>query len=144
MLHDNWLLNLLLVVAIVFLILVAAFLIPCLLHILRAARGMTQTLQTVNQSLPVIMRDLEGMSTHLGRTAVTVHRQVEELSATIRAIQGTLGLIVGLEEVVRRRIPLPFLQILRTAMAVAKGVRVFAARLADESDGRRNPGDGTT
>ncbi len=143
MLHDNWLLNLLLAVTIVVLILVAAFLIPCLLNILRAARGMTQTLQTLNQSLPVIMRDVEAMAAHLGRTSVTVHRQVEELSATIRAIQGTVGLIVGLEEVVRRRIPVPFLQILRTALAVSKGVRVFAARLAGESEGRRNPGDGT-
>lgn len=139
MLYENWLLNLLLIVAIVVLILVAGFLIPCLLNILRAARGMTQTLQMVNQSLPVILRDVEGMTTHMGRTAVTVHRQVEELSATIRAVQGTLGLIVGLGDVVRRRMPVPFLQILRTSLAVARGIRVFAARLAEQTGDRREP-----
>jgi uncharacterized protein YoxC len=139
MLYDNWLLNLLLIVTIIVLILVAVFLIPCLLNILRAARGMTQTLQMVNQSLPVILRDLEAMTTNMGRTAVTVHRQVEELSATIRAVQGTLGLIVGLGEVVRRRMPVPFLQILRTSLAVARGIRVFAARLAEQTGDRREP-----
>jgi uncharacterized protein YoxC len=139
MLYDNWLLNLLLIVTIIVLILVAGFLIPCLLNILRAARGMTQTLQMVNQSLPVILRDLEAMTTNMGRTAVTVHRQVEELSATIRAVQGTLGLIVGLGEVVRRRMPVPFLQVLRTSLAVARGIRVFAARLAEQTGDRREP-----
>ena len=64
-------------------------------------------------------------------------RQVEELSLTMQKIQGTLGLLVGVEEIVRRNVHLSFATKVRTSMAVAKGVRVFLDHLLSKRRRRR-------
>jgi len=50
-----------------------------------------------------------------------VTREVEELSRTIRKLQGKLGLLVGIEEIVRRNIHLTFAHKVRTSMAGREG-----------------------
>ncbi|MFH2076378.1 MAG: DUF948 domain-containing protein [Pseudomonadota bacterium] len=115
----------LIVLSIAFL-LFAGFSIPFLLQIWRTAKSMDLTLRMFNQNLPGIMKNLEEITTNVNRTTTTVHRQVEELSLTVRKIQGTLSLVVGMEEILRKRIGLPFARTLRISLAVARGVRVFA------------------
>lgn len=106
-------------------LLVAAFIIPVLLQLRRTAKSMSMTLQLLNQNLPGILKNVEEMTANANRTTTIVAREVEELSLTIRKLQGTLGLIVGVEEIVRRNLHLAFAHKVRTSMAVAKGVRVF-------------------
>jgi hypothetical protein len=133
---DNLLLNILLIVAILALLIVAGFAVPCLLQIGRAARNLNQTIEMTNRRFPGILQNVEEMTGRL-------NRQVEDVSSTIRKIQGALGLLVGLEEILRRRVPLPLMKILRLALAVAKGVRVFAAHLMSENPGKRENLPGT-
>ena len=106
-------------------LLVAAFIIPVLLQLQRTAKSMSLTLQLLNQNLPGILKNVEEMTANANRTTTIVAREVEELSLTIRKLQGTLGLIVGVEEIVRRNLHLAFAHKVRTSMAVAKGARVF-------------------
>lgn len=113
-------------------LLFAGLCIPFLLQILKTAKSMDLTLQIFNKNLPGIMKNLEEIMTSINRTSVIVHGQVEALSMTISRIQGTIHLVVGMEEIVRRVVYLPFAQKLRTSAAVAKGIRVFLEYLLRE------------
>ena len=106
-------------------LLFAGLCVPFLIQILRTAREMAFTLQVLNQRLPLIMRNLEEITTNINRTTTTVHRQVAELSLTLQRIQGIVGVFLGLEEVLRRRMSFPFARTLRISMAVGRGIRVF-------------------
>ena len=110
-------------------LLIAVFSIPLFLQLWRTAKSMALTLQLLNQNLPGIMKNLEEITTNANRTTTIVTREVEELSLTIRKMQGTLGLLVGIEEIVRRNLHLAFAHKVRTSMAVAKGIRVFLDHL---------------
>ncbi|MFH2120337.1 MAG: hypothetical protein ABIJ25_08075 [Pseudomonadota bacterium] len=116
--------NILIILSAAFL-LFAGLCVPFLIQILRTAREMAMTLQLLNQRLPLIMKNLEEITTNINRTSITVHRQVAEISLTLNRIQGIIGFFLGLEEVLRRRMSFPFARTLRTSMAVGRGVRVF-------------------
>ena len=116
--------NILILLSVAFL-LFAGLCVPFLIQILRTAREMAMTLQLLNQRLPLIMKNLEDITTNINRTSTTVHRQVAEISLTLNRIQGIVGIFIGLEEVLRRRMSFPFARTFRTSMAVGRGVRVF-------------------
>jgi hypothetical protein len=132
--------NILILLSVVFL-LIAGLCIPFLIQILRTAREMALTLRLFNQRLPLIMKNLEEITTNINQTSTTVHRQVAEISLTLRRIQGIVDVFLGFEEVLRRRISFPFARTFRTSMAVGKGVRVFIDCLTGgcpEGKGRRS------
>jgi uncharacterized protein YoxC len=128
--------DILVILSIVFL-LFAVFCIPFLLQILRTAKSMDRTLRTFNQNLPGIMKNLEEITTNINLTTATVHRQVDEVSMTVRKVQGALGLVVGVEEIFRSRLNSRFMRIAKTSFAVAKGVRVFLDYLVSERSMKR-------
>jgi hypothetical protein len=113
-------------------LLFAGLCIPFLLQILRTAKSIDVTLQIFNKNLPGIMKNLEEITNSINWTSSLVQRQVEDLSLTVGKIQGTLRLVVGMEEMLRRMIYLPFAQKVRTSAAVAKGIRVFLDSLLRE------------
>ena len=78
------------------------------------------------------MKNVEEITTNVNLTTTTVHRQVEDLSLTLQKIQGTLNLIVGVEEILRRSVHLSFVRKVRTSAAVAKGIRVFLDHLVSK------------
>jgi len=116
--------NILIILSVAFL-LFAGLCVPFLIQILRTAREMAMTLQLLNQRLPLIMKNLEDITTNINRTSTTVHRQVAEISLTLNRIQGIVGIFLGLEELLRRRMSFPFARTFRTSMAVGRGIRVF-------------------
>jgi len=130
-------LEIILVILSIAFLLFAGLCIPFLLQILRTAKSMDLTLRIFNQNLPMIMKNLEEITTSVNMTATVVHRQVDDLSLTVRKIQGTLSLVVGVEEILRRIIYLPFAQKVRTFVAVAKGVRIFFDYLLRERPEQR-------
>lgn len=110
-------------------LLIAVFSIPLFLELWRAARSMSLTLQLLNQNLPSILKNMEEVIANANRTTTIVTRDVEELSLMIRKLRGTLGLLIGIEEIVRRNLNLAFVHKVRISMAVAKGIRVFLDHL---------------
>jgi hypothetical protein len=126
----------LILLSVVFL-LFAGFSIPFLLQIWRTARGMAETLQHLNQALPVIMKNLEEITTNINRTMTTVHREVAEISMTLRRVQAIVGIFLGVGEVLRHRMSFPFSRTFRTSLAVARGVRVFIDCLVGRSPEER-------
>lgn len=122
-------LQIILIILSVAFLLFAGLSIPFLLQIWRTARSMATTLEMLNQNLPAIMKNLEEITTNINRTTTTVHRRVEDLSLVVGRIQGTLGLVAGMEEILRRNVRLNFVQKMRTSAAVLKGIRVFLDHL---------------
>jgi len=108
------------------------FSIPCILQIWRTAKGMALTLRMFNENLPVIMKNLEEISTRVNRTSATMEGHFDDLSLMMKKMKAMLILFVGLEEIIRRGAHLPFAPALRSALAVSKGVRVFLRHLLSE------------
>jgi uncharacterized protein YoxC len=125
-------LDIVLIVISVAVLLFVGVCIPVLIQIWRTAKSMTETLKVLNESLPLIMLNMAEITTNVNRTATTVHRQVEDLSLTLRRVQGVLGLLIGVEEVVRQHLKIPFAGTVRTAAALIRGGRVFLRMLVDD------------
>jgi uncharacterized protein YoxC len=126
----------LIILSIAFL-LFAGFSIPFLLQIWRTAKRMAETLEILNRDLPVIMGNLEEITTNINRTTTTVQREVAELSLTLRRVQGIIGVFLGVGEVLRHRMSFPFARTVMTSLAVVKGVRAFVGGLTDQSPAER-------
>ncbi len=97
-------LDIILIILGVAFLLFASLSIPFFLQLWRTAKNMATTLQVLNQNLPAIMKNLEEITTNINRTTTTVHRQVEDLSLMVSRIQGMLGLVAGVEEILRRNV----------------------------------------
>jgi uncharacterized protein YoxC len=124
-------------------LLFAVFSIPFLIQIWRTAKGMAETLEILNRDLPVIMRNLEQITTNINQTSTTVHREVAQLSLTLRRVQGIVGIFLGVGEVLRHRMSFPFARTVMTSLAVVKGVRTFVGVLTDQSPQVRGGRDQT-
>jgi len=112
------------ILSIVFL-LIAALSIPFLLQIWRTAKGITITLDMLNESLPGILRNLEEITTNINKATHTVNEQIEGLSLLARRIQGLMSIVLDVENILRAGVRLPVFKTLRNALAVATGVKAF-------------------
>ncbi len=133
-------LEIILTILSIVLLVFAGLSIPFLLQIWRTAKSMATTLQVLNQNLPAIMKNLEEITTNINLTTTTVHRQVEDFSVIVGKIQGTLGLVAGMEEILRRNVRLNIVQKMRTTLAVVKGVRVFLDHVLSKRPANRTCG----
>ena len=105
--------------------LIAAVTVPLMLQLYKLIRGLTETQDVVQKSLPGILQNLNETIIYIKDTSVTVHQQVEGFSLVLGKIQAALGLVTELEDVLRLTMKLPVFNVIRTAGAVAKGIRVF-------------------
>jgi hypothetical protein len=137
--EGSAILSIILIVLSAAVLLFAGFSIPFLLQIWRTAKGMSQTLDLLNESLPAIMKNLEEITTRINQTSGTVHYQVESIALAINRMRGMVALLVGAEEVLRRSLHLSFPQALRTSLAMARGLRVFIGHLLGPPREDRDP-----
>jgi uncharacterized protein YoxC len=112
------------ILSIVFL-LIAVFSVPFLLQIWRTAKSMATTLHMLNESLPGILKNLEEITTNINKATHTVNEQIEGLSLVARRIQGLLGIVSDIENILHVGARLPVFKIVRNAFAVLTGVKVF-------------------
>ena len=112
------------ILSLVFL-LIAVISIPLLLQIWRTAKSMATTMQMLNESLPGILKNLEEITTSINRATHTVNEQIEGLSLVARRIQGLLGIISYIEDVLHVGARLPVIKTVRNVFAVLTGVKVF-------------------
>ena len=106
-------------------LLFALFSIPSLLQVRKTAEIIAITLQTLNQNLPAILKNLEEMTTHLNQTTLMVHHQIDGFSYHMKRLQNTLGFFADVLQILQGSIRLPFLNTLTNLTAVVRGFRVF-------------------
>ncbi len=112
------------ILSLVFL-LIAIFSIPLLLQVWRTAKNMATTMQMLNESLPGILKNLEEITTSINRATHTVNEQIAGLSVVARRIQGLLGIISDIEDVLHVGARLPVFKTVRNVFAVLTGIKVF-------------------
>jgi len=106
-------------------LLMIIFLIPSILQIRRAAKNLSETLETLNRSLPEILKNLEDITFNIRQASDTVHMQVEGLALVVGRIQSIMGFILDLEELLRGKMKLPVFQVLTNIMAFKRGLQTF-------------------
>jgi hypothetical protein len=86
---------------------------------------MATTIDMLNESLPGILRNLDEITTNINRATHTVNEQIEGFSLIARRIQGLLGIVSDIENILNVGARLPVLKSVRNAFAVLTGVKVF-------------------
>ncbi len=115
----------LLILGIVLILLVISY-IFILLKILRTSKEITITLQTLNQSLPIILKNLEEITTNINNSSAAVNRRIQNFSNTADRSQLIMNDIIdNIQCFAPIAMKLPIFQTIRNVAAVIKGLRVF-------------------
>lgn len=122
-----------LVILSVALLLIAVFSIPILAQIWRTTKGMAETLELLNKSLPSILKNLEEITTNINRATNKVNEQIDGVSIAIGKVQAVVGFIVDLERIFLAGIRFPFIRSMGTGLAVIKGMRAFLSAFRTHS-----------
>lgn len=123
------------VLSIVFL-LMAALSVPLLLQIWRTAKGITTTLNTLNESLPGILKNLEELTTNINTATRTVNEQIEGLSLVVGRIQGIMSIVMDVEKLLSASVRLPVFKTMRNAAPVMSGLKSFLKVFLSSSGSR--------
>jgi hypothetical protein len=86
---------------------------------------MATPIEMLNESLPGILKNLEEITTSINKATYTVNEQIEALSLVSRRIQGLLGIVSDIENVLHVGARLPIFKTVRNVFAVLAGVKVF-------------------
>ena len=115
----------LLILVIIF-ILLAIFCIPILVQIWRTSKDLTMTLQTLNQSLPAILKNLEEITININNSTSAVNRRIQNFSNMADRSQLIISDIIdNIQYFAPIAMKLPILQTIKNVVAVIKGIRVF-------------------
>jgi uncharacterized protein YoxC len=107
-------------------VLLVIFCIPLLMQIWLASKNITVTLETLNQRLPAILKNLEEITTNINNSTAAVNREIQNVSNTVDRFHLVVDDIV---DDIKNIAPLAgkfgFFQMIKNTMAIVKGVRAF-------------------
>jgi uncharacterized protein YoxC len=115
-----------LLVLVSILILLVIFSIPILLQIWRTAKDISMTLKTLNQSLPVILKNLEEITTNINSSTAIINQKIQNFANTSNQSQLLISDIINnIKYFIPIALKLPIFRIIGNVIAIAKGMRVF-------------------
>ena len=102
------------------------FCIPVLTQLWRTTRDVAVTLETLNQNLPAILKNLEEITMSINSSTTAVNREVQNLSGTISRFQVVMRDVADdVQHIAPIAINSPVFQTVKNVIAVVKGIRVF-------------------
>ena len=102
------------------------FCIPILIQLWRTTKDVALTLETLNQSLPAILKNLEEITANINNSTAAVNREVQNIAGAIDRFQFVVKNVVhSIENIAPKTMNLHVFQTARNVYAVAKGVRAF-------------------
>ena len=108
------------------LLLLVLFCIPVLLKLCRVASDVTVTLQTLNERLPAILKNMEEISNNINHSTTVINGEVQKYAVTAERFHGVMNQVVGCMELIS---PLAlkshFFRKTADLIPLVKGVRVF-------------------
>ena len=129
-----------LVILVIILILLVIFCIPILLQIWRILKDVRMTLETLNQSLPAILKNMEEITTNVNSSTAILDQRIKNSSNTTDQshpiIRDIIDNILCFAPISMK---LPILQTIKNAVAVVKGIRVFANILVNKKEPLNEP-----
>ncbi len=118
------------------LLLLVIFSIPILWKLWRAANDVTVTLQSLNERLPAILKNMEDISTNINASTTAINGQVEKYSATAERFHVVMNEVAGgIETISPLILRSPLFQKISALMPVVKGVSVFLDVLTGKQKG---------
>ena len=129
------------ILSMVFLVLVVLS-APFFWQMWRAAKNMATALETLNQSLPEILKNLEDISKNISSTTIMINKEVEGIAVLGNKIRAILEIGATVEHILRRGIKPPLLETYKILRGVVKGVNVFFDVLSSkqgDSGGGKGP-----
>ena len=120
-------LEIVLVILGIAILLLVIFCIPIIVQIWRTAKDITITLETLNISLPLLLKNMEDITTNINNSTTIVNREIQSFSMTADRIHSVISDIVDdVESITPLAIKSPLFQKLKNVVAIVKGIRVFA------------------
>jgi hypothetical protein len=108
------------------LIVMIIFCIPVLLQIWRVTKNMEITLQTLNQSFPAILKNIEEITANINSSTATVNQKIQNFAnASNRSNLLVSGLLNNIQYLTPIALKLPIFRIIKNVMAIARGMQVF-------------------
>jgi len=115
-----------LLILVIILILLIIFCIPILLQIWRVSKDLTITLQTMNQSLPTIMKNMEEITANVNNSTSLMNSKIQSFSdPTNRSGMVITDIIDNIQYFAPLAMKLPVFSSFKNIMAVLKGISVF-------------------
>ena len=122
-----------LLILVIILIVLVIFFIPIVLQILRISKDISVTLQTLNQSLPLILKNMEEITTNVSSSSALINNKIQNFaSASNKSSLFISDIINNLQYFAPIALKLPIFRIIRNVVAVAKGMRVFVEVLLNK------------
>ena len=119
-------LEIFLIISGIAIILLLIFCIPVLIQIWRTTKAVAVTLETLNQDLPMILKNLEEITANINNSTTAVNREVQNFSGTMGRIQSVVKDIVdNIQDITPMVMKSPVFQTIKNVVAAAKGIRVF-------------------
>ena len=107
-------------------VLLVIFCIPILMQIWLTSKNITVTLETLNQRLPAILKNLEEITANVNSSTAAVNREIQNISNTVDRFHLVVNNIV---DDIKNIAPLAgkfhFFQMIKNTIAIVKGARVF-------------------
>ena len=108
------------------LILLVIFCIPILLQMWRISKDIAMILETLNQSFPAILKNLEEITTNVNSSTAVINRKIQNFNnASNRSHALVDDIINNIKYLAPIALKLPIFRIIGNVVAIAKGVRVF-------------------
>jgi glucosamine 6-phosphate synthetase-like amidotransferase/phosphosugar isomerase protein len=115
-----------LVILVIILIILLIFCIPILLQIWRILKDVRVTLETLNQSLPMILKNMEEITVNVNSSTAVINQNVQNFSNAANRFQLIISDIIdNIQCIAPIAMKLPIFQTFRNVTAVIKGIRVF-------------------
>ena len=107
-------------------LILAFFCVPILIQLWRTTKNVAVTLETLNQSLPTILTNLEEITLNIKSSTSAVNREVQNFSGTIGRFQLVVQDVVDdIQHITPVAMNSPLFQTVKNVVAVIKGIRVF-------------------
>jgi len=120
-------------VLVIILIIVIIFCIPVIWQVWRVSKDISVTLQTLNQSLPLIMKNMEEITTNVNSSTALINKKIQNLANPSGLASSLMGDIFNnMQYLLPLALKLPIFRIIRNVVAAAKGMRVFVEVLLNK------------
>jgi len=107
-------------------LLLVIFCIPILIQLWRTTKDVAVTLETLNQRLPLILKNLEEITENINSSTTAVNREVQNISGTIGRFHLVIKDVVDdIQDISSLAIKSPVFQSVKHVIAVAKGIHAF-------------------
>jgi uncharacterized protein YoxC len=107
-------------------VLLIIFCIPILLQIWQTSKHLTITLEALNKSLPLLLKNMEDITTNINNSTTIVDRGIQGFSRTADRVHLIVSDIVDdVQSITPSAIKSPLFLKLKNAVAMVKGIRVF-------------------